>query len=130
MSKEVCQMIDKVKNFKQTINEQKFPSNELQNIVKDYLNKRIQFTVNGKGISFYKTGDIKAINYHTNERGFSTQLVNCKFGGDARRLENQIKYGTNSVVILPVENSVVVDESMFEFDFADVKFPIFPLSYT
>jgi len=78
MSKEIRQMINKVKNFNQFVNEQRVPYNELQNMVKDFLNKEIQFTMND--IQKYVVGNVEDIDYHTNGRGFEVSVGNYKSG--------------------------------------------------
>jgi len=105
MSKEIRQMIDKVKNFKQFVNEQRVPYNELQNMVKDFLNKEIQFTMDD--IQKYVVGNIESIDYHTNGRGFEVSVGNYKSG-------DGVKDGRGSLSIFPDENKIIFSHNDFK----------------
>jgi hypothetical protein len=88
----------RVKKFNQFINEQRVPYNELQEIVKDYIGKEIQFIMTD--INKYVKGNIDDIDYHTNGKGFSVVINNYESG-------DGVKDGNSSISIYPNENSII-----------------------
>ena len=105
MSKDIREMINKVKNFNDLINEQRVPYNELQDMVKDYLNKEIQFTMND--IQKYVVGNIESIDYHTNGRGFGVGINNYESG-------DGVKNGVGSLSIFPDENKIIFSHNDYK----------------
>lgn len=105
MSKDIREMIDKVKNFKQLVNEQKLPYDELQNIVKDYLGKEIQFKMDD--IGKYVVGAIEHIDYHTNGRGFQVGIKNYESG-------DGVKNGSGDLAIFPDENRIIFSHNDYK----------------
>lgn len=105
MNKDIREMIDKIKNFKQFVNEERVPYNELQNMVKDFLNKEIQFTMDD--IQKYVVGNIESVDYHTNGRGFEVSVGNYKSG-------DGIKDGSGSLSIFPDENKIIFSHNDFK----------------
>ena len=97
-----------VEQFNEEFLNERVSYGELQNIVKDYLNKEIQFTLTGD-IKTYVKGTIDNIDYHSNGKGFEIGIKNY-ISGDG------VKDGTGSMSIYPNE-----DEDKVIFSHKDYK---------
>ena len=88
-----------VEQFNKEFLNERVSYKELQDIVKDYLHKEIQFTLTD--IKTYVKGTINNIDYHSNGKGFEIGIENYTSG-------DGVKEGTGSMSIFPKEDISVI----------------------